>query len=168
MKRIYLKILFSVLCISLSSCSEAFLTSFASGTQMTANSMLAASANTGARGNNKKYATTTAGFISPTGSNDFLINQTGWLQSDGVLDNSIAAQDDNSSSSQSSTSRSSSSSGKQCPVCHGSGQVERNQSVGTYGINTSKKQCSTCGKWIMAGTAHSHTTCSSCHGKGTL
>ena len=114
--------------------------------------------------NQKKVRTTTNGFVDPTGSNDYNINQTGFMRTDGVLDNSTAGANYNSNSS--SNNRSNTQSSRNCRACNGTGMIERNSTVSGYGIRTDKHKCATCGKWIMAGTAHSHTTCPSCHGRG--
>lgn len=74
----------------------------------------------------------------------------------------------NGTNSSNGRSRSTNSSSRECPYCRGTGSVETNRSVGTYGLNTSKRKCATCGKWIMAGTAHSHTPCRHCNSTGRL
>lgn len=55
-----------------------------------------------------------------------------------------------------------------CPYCNGTGKVEKNYEVSTYGLPTTYHICEYCGKKIFSGTAHSHVTCSECHGAGVI
>ena len=58
--------------------------------------------------------------------------------------------------------------GRTCTYCKGTGQVEANRSVSTYGLDTSKKECPTCHKMIIGGISHTHVTCTHCMGRGVL
>ncbi len=71
-----------------------------------------------------------------------------------------------SSKTSSSNNRKEKQTPRSCTFCKGTGQVEVNRSVGTFGLDTSKKQCPTCGKTIMGGNSHTHTTCTHCMGSG--
>lgn len=73
-----------------------------------------------------------------------------------------------SSTSSSRSTTSSSSSSRQCTICNGTGKVKRSASVGTYGVDTSKKKCPTCGEMMMGGNIHSHLTCINCKGTGVV
>lgn len=66
-----------------------------------------------------------------------------------------------------SSSTSSSSSSRQCTICNGTGTVKRSLHVGGYGLDTSKKKCSTCGEMMMA-PGHTHITCTNCKGTGVI
>ncbi len=57
-----------------------------------------------------------------------------------------------------------------CPYCKGTGMVEINNRVSTFGLSGSRTghKCTTCGKWITLGTAHTHTKCLQCNGTGHL
>jgi len=55
-----------------------------------------------------------------------------------------------------------------CPRCHGEGSYKKTVNVGTFGIDTSKRKCDTCGEWMMAGSPHTHLTCPECHGRKTV
>lgn len=73
----------------------------------------------------------------------------------------------NSSSSTSSSSSSTSGSSRLCTICGGTGKVKRSLPSSSYGLDTSKKQCPTCGEMMMS-PGHTHITCTNCHGTGKV
>lgn len=55
-----------------------------------------------------------------------------------------------------------------CPYCKGTGKVEKNIDIATYGTPTTYHTCDYCGKRISSGTAHCHVMCLECHGTGLI
>ncbi|MFV0467434.1 MAG: hypothetical protein ACK5MK_00740 [Dysgonomonas sp.] len=55
-----------------------------------------------------------------------------------------------------------------CPYCKGSGKVEVNKSISSYGQSSSYSLCNVCGRKIYSGDVHYHTSCTQCHGSGIL
>lgn len=59
------------------------------------------------------------------------------------------------------------SSAKKCTTCNGTGRMPYNTFPAQYGQNNSYKvKCNECGQSFPKSWGHTHTTCTSCHGKG--
>lgn len=73
----------------------------------------------------------------------------------------------NSSSGTTQNNNTTTSSAKKCTTCNGTGRMPYDTFPEQYGFDNSYKvKCNECGKSFPKSWGHTHTTCTSCHGKG--
>jgi|GEM_PF-3530875 len=52
-----------------------------------------------------------------------------------------------------------------CHQCGGSGTIQKDNPVATFGLNLPDKWCSICNRYFSASSGHNHITCPTCHGR---